>query len=33
MLTGKSLTEFTNLVLPNNFKKNKDLMLNYFKNG
>ena len=28
---GKSLTDFTNLFSPNNFKKNDDLILNYFK--
>ena len=31
MFKGKSLTEFTNLFLPNNFKKN-DIILNYFLN-
>ena len=30
MLAGKTLTEFTNLFLPNNFKKNDDIILNYF---
>ena len=30
MLKGKSLTDFTNLFLPNNFKKNDDIILNYF---
>ena len=30
MLAGKILTEFTNLFLPNNFKKNDDIILNYF---
>ena len=29
MLAGKTLTDFTNLLLPNNFKKN-DIILNYF---
>ena len=37
MLAGKTLTEFTNLFSPNNFKKNDDIILNYFtkmfKNG
>ena len=33
MLAGKSLTEFTNLFLPNNFKKNDDIILNYFTNN
>ena len=31
MLTGKTLTDFTNLFSPNNFKKNDDIILNYFK--
>ena len=30
MLAGKTLTEFTNPFLPNNFKKNDDIILNYF---
>ena len=30
MLAGKTLTEFTNLFSPNNFKKNNDIILNYF---
>ena len=30
MLAGKILTEFTNLFSPNNFKKNDDIILNYF---
>ena len=30
MLTGKTLTEYTNLFQPNNFKKNDDIILNYF---
>ena len=30
MLAGKALTEFTNLFSPNNFKKNYDIILNYF---
>ena len=29
MLVGKTLTEFTNLFLPNNFKRNDDIILNY----
>ena len=37
MLKGNSLTDFTNLFSPNNFKKNDDIILNYFltnlKNG
>ena len=30
MLAGKNLTEYTNLFSPNNFKKNDDIILNYF---
>ena len=30
MIMGKSLTDFTNLFSPNNFKKNDDIILNYF---
>ena len=30
MLTEKTLTEFTNLFSPNNFKKNDDINLKYF---
>ena len=30
MLTKKTLTEYTNLFLPNNFKKNDDIIFNYF---
>ena len=30
MLAGKTLTEYTNLFSPNNFKKNDDIILNYF---
>ena len=33
ILTGKGLTDCTNLFFPNNFKKSDDIMLNYFKNG
>ena len=32
MLMGKSLTDYTNLFSPNNFKKNDNIMLNYFLN-
>ena len=32
MLKGDSLTEFTNLFSPNNFKKNDDIILNYLLN-
>ena len=30
MFKGNSLTDFTNLFLPNNFKKNGNIILNYF---
>ena len=30
MLAGKTLTDFTNLFSPNNFKKNDDIILKYF---
>ena len=30
MLAGKTLTDFTNPFSPNNFKKNDDIILNYF---
>ena len=30
MLAGKNLAEYTNLFSPNNFKKNDDIILNYF---
>ena len=33
MLKGKTLTEFTNLFSPNNFKKNGDIILKYFINN
>ena len=33
MLAGKTLTEFANLFSPNNFKKNDDIILNYFTNN
>ena len=33
MLKGKSLTEYTNPVSPNDFKKNDDTILNYFMNN
>ena len=29
-LAGKTLTEYTNLFSPNNFKKNGDIILDYF---
>ena len=33
MLAGKTLTKLTNLFSPNNFKKNDDIILNYFMNN
>ena len=30
MFKGKSLTDFTNLFSSNNFKKNDDVIFNYF---
>ena len=33
MLKGKTLTQYTNLFSPNNFKKNDDIILNYFMNN
>ena len=30
MLKGKNITDFTNLFSSNNFKKNDDIILNYF---
>ena len=32
MFKGKSLTDYTNLFSPNNFKRNDDIILNYFLN-
>ena len=32
MLKGNNLSDFTNLFPPNNFKKNDDIILNYFLN-
>ena len=32
MFKGKSLTGYTDLFSPNNFKKNDDIILNYFLN-
>ena len=32
MLQGKHLIDFPHLFLPNNFKKNDDIILNYFLN-
>ena len=31
MFKGKSLTDYTNIFSPNNFKKNDDKILSYFK--
>ena len=31
MINGKTLTEFTNLFSPNDFKKNDNIILSYFK--
>ena len=31
MLSGKTLIEYTNLFSPNNFKKNDNIILSYFK--
>ena len=33
MFKGKSLAEYTNLFLPNDFKRNDDTILNYFMNN
>ena len=33
MLAGKTLTEFTNLFSPNKFKRNDDIILNYFNSS
>ena len=30
MVAGKTLTEYANPFSPNNFKKNDDIILNYF---
>ena len=30
MFKRKTLTEYTNLFSPNNFKKNYDIVINYF---
>ena len=30
MLSGKKLTEYTNLFSPNDFKRNDDIILSYF---
>ena len=33
MFKGKSLTDYTNLFSPNDFKRNDDTILNYFMNN
>ena len=33
MFKGESLTDYTNLFSPNNFKKNDDIILNNFLNN
>ena len=33
MFKGKSLTDYTNIFLPNDFKKNDDSILKYFMNN
>ena len=33
VLKDKSLTDFTDLFASNNFKKNDNIILKYFKNG
>ena len=33
MFIGKTLTEFTNLFSPNNFRKSDDIVLKYFMNN
>ena len=33
MFKGKTLTEYTNLFSPNDFKRNEDTILNYFTNN
>ena len=33
MLKGKNVTDFSNLFSPINFRKNDDIILNYFQNG
>ena len=30
MFMGKNLTDYANIFPPNNFKKNDDIILNYF---
>ena len=33
MFKGETLTEYTNLFSPNDFKKNDDMILKYFMNN
>ena len=33
MFTDKNLIDFTNHFSPNDFKRNDDIILSYFKNG
>ena len=33
MFEGKSLSDYTNLFLPNDFKKNNNTILKYFMNN
>ena len=33
MLKGKTLTEYANVFSPNNFYKNDDIILNYFRSN
>ena len=33
MLKGKTLNDYTNLFSPNDFKRNDDIILNYFMNN
>ena len=33
MLAGKKLTDFTNMFSPQDFQKNDDIILSYFKDG
>ena len=33
MLAGKKLTDHTNLFFPYDFRKNENIILNYFKYG
>ena len=31
MLAGKKLTDYTNLFLPNDFERNDDIIMSFFK--